>query len=187
MLANRNYPREASFSLCRLWHAFKRAFFPLLTPLIIIGGIVTGAFTPTESAVACSLFLGLVVYRTLSYRHILRVSTDTIETSAAILMIVAAAAIFAWILTANQVAVILEDLMLNISENRYVILLIIMAVVLVIGLFMETIATITILVPVLLPIAAKVGIDPVHLGIMHVDVGRTARGESGTMLLQKPD
>jgi len=165
----RNYPRDASFELCRLWHTFKAAFFPLLTPVIIIGGIVTGAFTPTESAVAAvaySLFLGLVVYRSLTWKHILRVSMDTIETSAAILMIVAAAAIFAWILTANQVATLLGDGLLAISTNKNVILLIIILLVLAIGCFMETIAAITILVPVLLPIAAQVGIDPVHLGIV---------------------
>ena len=165
----RNYPRDTSFELCRLWHTFKTAFFPLLTPVIIIGGIVTGAFTPTESAVAAvaySLFLGLVVYRSLTWKHILRVSIDTIETSAAILMIVAAAAIFAWILTANQVATLLGDGLLAISTNKNVILLIIILLVLAIGCFMETIAAITILVPVLLPIAAQVGIDPVHLGIV---------------------
>jgi len=165
----RNYPRDASFQLSRLWSTFKVAFLPLLTPAIIIGGIVTGVFTPTESAVAAvlyALFLGLVVYRSLSWRHLVRVSIDTIETSAAILMIVAAASIFAYILTANQVADTLADFLLGISENRNVVLLIMMVMVLAIGLFMETIAAITILVPVLLPIAAQVGIDPVHLGII---------------------
>ena len=165
----RGYPRDASFQLSRLWATFKQAFLPLLTPAIIIGGIVTGVFTPTESAVAAvmyALFLGLVVYRSLSWRHLVRVSMDTIQTSAAILMIVAAASIFAYILTANQVAVALGDFLLGISENRNVVLLIMMLLVLAIGLFMETIAAITILVPVLLPIAAQLGIDPVHLGII---------------------
>ena len=91
---------------------------------------------------------------------------DTIETSAAIFMIVASATIFAWILIDQQVAVILGDALLGFSQNKTVILIIIMMVVLLIGCFMETIAAITILVPVLLPIAEKVGIDPVHLGII---------------------
>ncbi|MGQ7846733.1 TRAP transporter large permease [Granulosicoccus sp. 3-233] len=165
----RNYPRDSKFELSRLKSTFKAAFLPLLTPLIIIGGIVTGVFTPTESAVAAvvyALFLGLVVYRTLSFKHLIRVSMDTIETSASILMIIAAASIFAYILTANQVAASLGDILLGISENKNVILLIMMVLVLAIGLFMETIAAITILVPVLLPIANQVGIDPVHLGII---------------------
>ncbi len=165
----RNYPRDAKFELSRLATTFKSAFLPLLTPMIIIGGIVTGVFTPTESAVAAvgyALFLGLVVYRTLTWKHLVRVSMDTIETSAAILMIVSAASIFAYILTANQVAASLGDFLLGISDNKNVLLVIMMLLVLAIGLFMETIAAITILVPVLLPIANQVGIDPVHLGII---------------------
>ena len=118
------------------------------------------------AAVVYALFLGLVLYRTLTWRHIIRVSMDTIETSAAILMIVAAATIFAWILTANQVATILGDTLLGLTDNKTILLLIIMVIVLAIGLFMETIAAITILVPVLMPIASSVGIDPIHLGII---------------------
>lgn len=165
----RNYPSDAAFDLCRLWATFKTAFFPLLTPVIIIGGIVSGAFTPTESAVAAvfyALILGVFFYRTLTWRHLVRVAMDTIETSAAILMIVSAAAIFAWILTANQAATILGDAMLGITENKTGVLILMMILVLLIGMFMETIAAITILVPVLMPIATEVGIDPVHLGII---------------------
>ena len=165
----RKYPRDATFSGRKLWGSFKKAFLPLQTPTIIVGGILSGIFTPTESAIAAvvyALILGLFVYRSLTWRHILRVSMDTIETSAAILMIVASATIFAWILIDQQVAVILADALLGFSQNKTVILIIIMAVVLLIGCFMETIAAITILVPVLLPIAQQVGIDPVHLGLI---------------------
>jgi tripartite ATP-independent transporter DctM subunit len=165
----RNYPRDAAFSFIRLWQTFKKAFLPLQTSTIIVGGILSGIFTPTESAIAAvvyALFLALFVYRSLTWRHILRISMDTIETSAAILMIVASATIFAWILIDQQVAVILADALLGFSQNKTVILIIIMAVVLLIGCFRETIAAITILVPVLLPIAQQVGIDPVHLGLI---------------------
>jgi tripartite ATP-independent transporter DctM subunit len=165
----RGYPRDAQFQLSRLGTTFVAAFFPLLTPVIIIGGIVTGAFTPTESAVAAvayALFLGVAIYRTLTWRHLLRVSMDTIKTTASIMLIVAAAAIFAWILTANQIAESLGTVLLDFTSNKYVILMIMTVIILAIGCFMETIAAITILVPVLLPIAAKVGIDPVHLGII---------------------
>ena len=165
----RNYPRDAKFQFSRLGTTFVAAFLPLLTPIIIIGGIVTGAFTPTESAVAAvaySLFLGLVVYRTLSWKHLIRVSVDTIKTTSAILLIVASAAIFAWILTANQVADTLGLMLFEFTDSKVVILLIMTVLILAIGCFMETIAAITILVPMLLPIALKIGIDPVHLGIM---------------------
>ncbi len=165
----RKYPRDAAFSMSRLWDSFKKAFLPLQTPTIIIGGILSGVFTPTESAIAAvvyALFLGLFVYKTLTWRHIIRVSMDTIETSAAILMIVASATIFAWILIDQQVAEILANALLGFSQNKTVILIIMMLVILLIGCFMETIAAITILVPVLLPIAQQVGIDPVHLGLI---------------------
>lgn len=166
---SRSYPRDSRIDFCHIWASFKQAFLPLLTPVIIVGGIATGIFTPTEAAVAAvcyALFLGLVVYRTLTWRHLVRVSMDTIETSAAILMIIASAAVFAWILTANQVATILGDALLGITSNKQILLIIMMLIVLLIGLFMETIAAITILVPVLMPIAVAAGIDPVHLGIL---------------------
>lgn len=165
----RDYPRDGRISACRIWETFKQAFLPLLTPVIIVGGIATGVFTPTEAAVAAvcyALVLGLLVYRSLNWRHLVRVSMDTIITSAAILMIIASAAVFAWILTSEQVATKLGAALLGITDNTQILLLIMMGIVLLIGLFMETIAAITILVPVLMPIALSAGIDPVHLGIL---------------------
>ncbi|MBW7921432.1 MAG: TRAP transporter large permease [Rubellimicrobium sp.] len=167
----RNYPRDEAFNFRNLGAATKSAFLPLLTPAIIIGGIGTGAFTPTEAAVVAvvyALILGGLVYRTLTWRHLLRVTMDTVETTAAILMIVATAAIFAWILTANQSALHVTNFILGLTDNKHVILLLMMAVILVVGCFMETIAALTILVPVLLPVAATIGVDPVHLGIIVV-------------------
>ena len=165
----RNYPRDQNFSVSRLGFTFLHAFLPLMTPVIIIGGIMGGIFTPTEAAIAAvaySMVLGLFVYRTLSWRAILRISFDTVETTAAIMLIVASSTIFAWILTANQTAQHFSQFMLAVTDNRIALLLIITVIVLVIGLFMETIAAITILTPVLLPVAVGIGIDPVHFGII---------------------
>ncbi len=165
----RNYPRDDRFRFSIFWRTLREAVLPLMTPIIIVGGIVTGIFTPTEAAVAAvaySMFLGLVIYRTLNWKSMLRVSMDTIEMTASILMIVAASAIFGWILTANQVANQFADLLLGFTENKIAVLLIITLLVLIIGCFMETIAAITILVPVLLPVAIQIGIDPVHFGII---------------------
>ncbi len=165
----RGYPRDSRIDFRQIRITFKRAFLPLLTPVIIVGGIVSGIFTPTEAAVAAvcyTLILGLLVYRTLSWKQLVRVSMDTVETSASVLMIIASAAVFAWILTANQTAVILGDALLGITSSKPLLLLLMMLIVLLLGLFMETIAAITILVPVLLPLAVNAGIDPVHLGIL---------------------
>ncbi|RAI03278.1 ABC transporter permease [Acuticoccus sediminis] len=167
----RNYPRDARFSIRRLGSTSQRAFLSLLTPVIIVGGILTGAFTPTEAAIAAcvwALFLGLIVYRTLTWRRFLRVSYDTIETTAVVLFIVAAASIFAWVLTSNRVPEHFAALLLSASDNPIVILILINLILLIVGCFLETVAAITILVPVLLPIATQVGIDPVHFGVIMV-------------------
>jgi len=167
----RNYPRDARFNIRLLGTTFKRAFLSLLTPVIIVGGILTGAFTPTEAAIsACvyALFLGIIVYRTLNWKRLLHVSMESIETSAIILFIVAAASIFAWILTSNRVTEQFAGMIMGITENPILILLLLNLVLFVVGCFMETVAAITILVPVLLPIAVSVGVDPVHFGVIMV-------------------
>ena len=165
----RSYPRDDRFKLRVFLVTFADALLPLFTPIIIVGGILSGMFTPTEAAIAAvaySLFLGLALYRTLDLKSILRVSMETIETTASIMMIVAASAIFAWILTANQVANLFAQQLLGLTQDPTMILLIIMGIVLFVGCFMETIAAITILTPVLLPVAMQIGIDPVHFGVI---------------------
>ncbi len=167
----RNYPRDKRFSIKLLGLTFKRAFLSLLTPVIIVGGILTGAFTPTEAAISASVYaliLGVVVYRTLTWKRLFHVSMDTIETSAIILFIVAAASIFAWILTSNRVTEHFAAILMGLTDNPILILLMLNLVLFIVGCFMETVAAITILVPVLLPIAESVGIDPVHFGVIMV-------------------
>jgi tripartite ATP-independent transporter DctM subunit len=167
----RGYARDASFSLRRLGRSFLGAFFPLMTPVIIIGGMMSGLFTPTEAAVAAcayALFLGVVVYRTLDWRRLLKVSMETLETTAIILLIVAAASIFAWILTSNRVEQGLTEAILGVTTDKYLLLLLVNVLLLIVGCFLETVAAITILVPVLLPLMTKAGIDPVHFGLIMV-------------------
>ena len=167
----RGFPRDQAFALPRLWTSFRAAALSLLTPVIIVGGILFGVFTPTEAAIAAcayALVLGLVVYRTLTWRRFLRVSFDTIETTAVVLFIVAGASIFAWILTSNRVTEQFAALVLTVSETPWVVLLLINGILLVAGCFLETVAAITILVPVLLPIVVSVGVDPVHFGVVMV-------------------
>jgi tripartite ATP-independent transporter DctM subunit len=147
------------------------AYMALLTPVILIGGMATGLFTPTEAAVAAvawALFLGFAWYRTLTWRMLVRISMDTIETTAVVLFIVAAASIFAWVLTTTQMTEAIAAWVLSISDNPFVFLLLVNLFLLVVGCFLETIAAITILVPVLLPILPKLGIDPVHFGVMMI-------------------
>ncbi len=167
----RGYPRDASFSFVGMFKSLWSGFPSLLTPVIIIGGIAFGIFTPTEAAVAASaytLLLGLVVYRTLNFKKIMQVSIETLETTAIILFIVAGAAIFAWILTRLQVPGKFAGLLLAITTDKIALLILLNIVLFIVGFFMETIAAITILVPVLLPIALQIGVDPVHFGIFMI-------------------
>lgn len=167
----RGYPTDQPFTWASLFMAFKSSFFSLLTPVIIVGGIITGIFTPTEAAIAAVayvLLIGMLVYRTLSWKEVTHAALSTLSTTSAVLLIVASAALFAWVLAANQVADNLTAGLLSLSQDPTVILLSIMAIIFVVGFFVETIAAITILVPILLPVTMAVGIDPLHLGILMV-------------------
>jgi tripartite ATP-independent transporter DctM subunit len=167
----RGWKPDATFNLCALWVAFKLAWMPLMTPVIILGGMVFGVFTPTEAAIAAcvwALFLGLFVYRSLSWRQLVRVSMDTIETTAVVLIIVGGASIFGWILATTRVTEAFAESLLALTTNPYAILILINILLLVVGCFLETIAAITILTPVLLPIAVQVGVDPVQFGLIMV-------------------
>lgn len=151
------------------WHYDFSAVMALMTPVILIGGMTMGWFTPTEAAVAAviwSLFLGLVRYRTMTFRTLVKASFDTIETTASVLFIVTAASVFAWLLTVSQAAQAMSDLILSITDNPWVFLILVNILLLVIGCFLDTIAAITIVVPILLPIALRLGIDPVHFGLI---------------------
>ncbi|MDK1493242.1 TRAP transporter large permease [Sinorhizobium sp. 7-81] len=151
------------------WYFDFSAVMALMTPVILIGGMTMGWFTPTEAAVAAvlwSLFLGLVRYRTMTMSTLTRATFDTIETTASVLFIVTAASIFAWLLTVSQAAQMLSGAILTITENKWVFLILVNLLMLFVGCFLDTIAAITILVPILLPLSAQFGIDPVHFGLI---------------------
>jgi TRAP-type C4-dicarboxylate transport system permease large subunit len=147
------------------------AVMALLTPVLLIGGMTMGVFTPTEGAIAASLwalFLGLVWYRTLDWRRLIKLTMDTIETTAAVLFIVAAASIFGWLLTVTQVTDAVATWVLAFTNNPNVFLLLVNLLMLFVGCFLEPTAAITLLVPILMPICLKLGIDLVHFGLVMV-------------------
>ena len=151
------------------WYFDFSAVMALMTPVILIGGMALGWFTPTEAAVAAvlwSLFLGLVRYRTLTLRTLAKVSFDTIETTASVLFIVTAASVFAWLLTVSQAAQLFSDLVFSLTNDKWTFLLLVNLLILLVGCFLDTIAAITILVPILMPIVLKFEIDPVHFGLI---------------------
>ncbi|MEC4720084.1 TRAP transporter large permease [Noviherbaspirillum sp. CPCC 100848] len=151
------------------WYFDFSAVMALMAPVILIGGMTLGWFTPTEAAmaaVAWALFLGLVRYRSMTLRALAKATFDTIETTASVLFIVTAASIFAWLLTTSQAAQMLADWILGVTQNKWMFLLLANVLILIVGCFIDTIAAITILVPILLPIVLKLGIDPIHFGLI---------------------
>jgi TRAP-type C4-dicarboxylate transport system permease large subunit len=151
------------------WYFDFSAVMALMAPVILIGGMTLGWFTPTEAAVAAviwSLFLGLVRYRSMTMKLVAKATFDTIETTASVLFIVTAASIFAWLLTVSQAAQVLSDAILGFTQNKWVFLILANILILFVGCFIDTIAAITILVPILLPIVLKLGIDPIHFGLI---------------------
>src|SRR3954449_8650253 len=161
--------RDQAFRWNVLGRTFVAALPALLTPTIIIGGMTFGWFTPTEAAIAActwALILGVFLYRSLSLKQFYKVTMDTIETTAGVLLVVAAASLFGWVLTTTRLTEAGAAALLQLTDNKYIILLLINVLLLVVGCFLETIASISILVPVLMPIILKVGIDPVHFGVV---------------------
>ncbi|WP_447957305.1 TRAP transporter large permease [Vreelandella sp. EE7] len=167
----RGYPVGERFSVKRLIASFLHASLSLLIPVIIVGGIVLGIFTPTESAIAAVayvLVLATLVYRSAGWRQIITVFRETIEMTSVVLLIVAASSIFAWILTREGVPTAFAGAVMAVADNPILILILINLILLVVGCFMETVAAITILTPVLLPLAVQAGVDPVQFGIIMV-------------------
>jgi TRAP-type C4-dicarboxylate transport system permease large subunit len=148
-----------------------QAVLPIMTPVLLIGGMTTGVFTPTEGAIAACLWamvLGFAWYRTLSWKMFVKVSLDTVETTATVLFIVAAASIFGWMLTATGVTAAISAWVLAFTREPWVFLLLANILMLFVGCFLEPTAAITILVPILVPICQQLGIDLVHFGLVMV-------------------
>ncbi len=172
-LANRKNDAVAltPFSLRFMATTFFHAAIPLTLPVILIGGILSGIFTPTEAgavAVAYALVIGLVVYRSLSAHQLWEALLETIKGTCMIMLIVAAANPFSWVLSVNQMPQIVATFLVGISDNPIVILLLINLMLLVAGMFLETTANLLILGPILIPAGVAVGLDPIQLGVVMV-------------------
>jgi tripartite ATP-independent transporter DctM subunit len=154
-----------------VFNSFFHAFLPILTPAILLGGIWSGFFTPTEAAavaVAYTLALGLFVYREISPRDLVEVFVSTAKETAAICFIVCAASFYGWMLMRSGITLKLAAAIAGVSTDRIVILLLMNGFLLVIGCFLEPVVAILILGPVLLPVITKIGIDPLHFGVVMV-------------------
>ena len=148
-----------------------QAVLPIMTPVLLIGGMSTGVFTPTEGAIAAcvwAMILGLLWYRTMNLKMFVKVCLDTVETTSTVLFIVAAASIFGWMLTATGVTAAIGQWVLGVTDEPWKFLLLANLLMLFVGCFLEPTAAITILVPILIPICQQLGINLVHFGLVMV-------------------
>lgn len=167
----RGYPRDPRVTFRQFLQALWEAVPPLLTPVILLGGIYTGIFTPTEAAAAAVLYalaLGVLVYREIHLRDLSKLLLRVVENTAMIMFIVTTASVFGWILAREQIPQIIAGFFLDVTRNPVLMLLILNVLFLILGMFMETLAIMLIFLPIVVPIIQTVGIDPVHFGVVVV-------------------
>ena len=167
----RQYPKGRLPSLKEAIKGVGDAVLVLMLPIIILGGILSGIFTPTESACIASfyaLFISFFVYRDIRVRDLPRILINTGATSALVMLVISMASIFSWLLAAEEIPQLVTEIVLKTTTNKYLILLFLNAILLIIGTFMETGASLIILTPVLLPLMIQIGVDPLHFGVILV-------------------
>ncbi|RKT35197.1 C4-dicarboxylate transporter DctM subunit [Roseovarius halotolerans] len=167
----RAYPRGTALSPATIMRTLVSASWGLMAPLIILGGIFSGIFTPSEAAVVAvnyAVFVSFFIYRDLTLSGLYRIVLRAGVTTAVIMFVIAASSVLSWALASWQVPGAIASFALSLSGNIYVLLILIMALILITGVFLETASALIILTPMLLPLAAQLGIDTVHFGIIIV-------------------
>jgi tripartite ATP-independent transporter DctM subunit len=166
----RNYPKDEKLTLKQKLLSFVRSFFPIMTPVIIVGGIVGGVFTPTEAAAFTALYafiLGFFVYRELKISMFPRIIMETIETSAIVMFIVSAASAFNWVLTVSRLGTVLANFA-GMMPSPMSFMFATVFILLILGMFMESTAILIVITPFLVPIAQNMGINLVYFGVVLV-------------------
>ena len=166
-----NYPKGAAFNLKNVVRTFLKAIPGILMPLIILGGIFSGYFTPSEAAavaVIYALFVSTFVYRDMTWKKLYNTMLGSAKTSAVIMIIIACSGPFGWALANWKIPETISAAVLSVSSNKYVILFLISVIILIAGVFMETSSAIILLTPVFLPLIRALGISTLHFGILFV-------------------
>jgi tripartite ATP-independent transporter DctM subunit len=167
----RNYPKQKRKTFKQIMKAFTQAVWALMMPLLILVCILGGFTTPTEAsvlAVIYSVIVGVFIYKDLKLKMLPKIIMDSAITTSAILILIGLANVFAWILSMEQIPQLVANSLLSITDNKYIILLLINLLLLFVGTFMETNAAITILFPTLLSVAIQIGVNPVQFAIVVV-------------------
>ena len=167
----RKYPKHPRSTMKQLVRGFFDTFWSLLMTFIILFGIVGGVFTPTEAsiiAVFYALVIGAFVYKKLNLKNIKEIVLDSMKTSASLMVLVGFANLFGWILLTERLPQEISESILLFSQNKYVVLLLINILLIFVGTFMETIAALLVLLPILLKVAVAVDVDPIHFAVIAV-------------------
>ncbi|WP_266082380.1 TRAP transporter large permease [Haladaptatus caseinilyticus] len=167
----RGYETEDSFSLAQFWSCLKNAVFPLLAPVLIVGGIVTGLFTATEAgaiAVVYTVLLGAFVYSELTLGELVEELQYSMVETFSLTFIVGIASLYGLVALQLRLPILMANQITGFSSDPTIVMLLLVGVLLIVGTFMETIAAITILVPIFLPILKIANIDPIHFGIVMI-------------------
>ena len=165
------YKKEKFLGVKEIGRTFLGAVWALLMPIIILGGILGGIFTPTEAAVIAALYgliVGFFIYRELQVKNLPRLMARAAISTATVMLLIAAANIFGWILTAEQVPQSVAAYLVTLTHSKHVLYALILVCLLVVGTFLETSASLIILTPVFMPVVQQFGIDPVHFGVIMV-------------------
>jgi len=166
----RNYPQHhEKITFSRVKTETSKAIWALFMPVIILGGILGGIFTPTEAAavaVGYALFLGFIVYRNVSLKDFYWLLFRNSVMMGVIILILSAAAVLAWLFAIEQLPQAVAELLTSITDNRYILLLLINFLMLIVGMFMDILSSLIILGPILAPMAINLGVDPLHFGMM---------------------
>ncbi|NLO25646.1 MAG: TRAP transporter large permease, partial [Clostridiales bacterium] len=165
----RGYREDKKASLKEIVVGFRESILALLMPIIVLGGIYSGYFTATEAAVIAvvyALFVGVVIYRNLNMENLPRIFANSAVSTAGVLLLIAAASVFGWILTSNNIPRMIAEGIMSVSSNKIVILLLINLLLFIVGTFLDTVAALIILVPILFPIATALGLGAVHFGMI---------------------
>jgi len=167
----RSYPKGSLPGFREALRAIFDAALVLMMPIIILGGILTGVFTPTESACIAAFYafaISFFVYRDIRLRDLPRIIINTGATSALVMLVIGTASIFSWLLASEEIPQYIGAAILKVTDNRIFILLFVNMLLLIVGTFMETTASLIILTPVLLPLMIQIGVDPLHFGVIIV-------------------
>ncbi|WP_017548179.1 TRAP transporter large permease [Salinicoccus carnicancri] len=167
----RGYPSYPKASFKERGRSMYKGSFALLLPIIIVVGIVSGIFTATESAAIAVLYaviVSLFIYRTVSLKDLWKITKESTFESAKILIIIAAASVFAWVVTRARLSDTISNFLFSFTNNQYVIVLIIIVFLLIIGLFMLPSEGILVFAPILTPVMVEVGMDPIQFGVLMV-------------------